>query len=332
MSDRPDISVIIVSYNTRDLTLACLASVFEQTRSSIEVIVLDNASTDGSAEAIQRQFPRVTLLDYQANLGFAAGNNEAARHAHGEHLLLLNPDTVILDGAIDRALAFARSRPRSIVGGRTLFADGSLNRTSCHGWPTLWGVTCQMLGLSSLGRRSRLLNPEGLGHWDRRGDRKVPVVTGCFLLLPRSLWEELDGFDESFFMYGEETDLCLRAADLGIDRWIHGNATLVHHGGASERARADKMVKLFAAKARLYRKHWSPAAAAYGVLGLKVWAWSRMAMHSAVRLLRGGDARGHEAWRETWRRRAEFAGRILPRPVDKSSACKRLQVGTGVSR
>jgi GT2 family glycosyltransferase len=295
----PDISVVIVSFNTREMTLACLASVFDQAReATLEVIVLDNASTDGSAEAIRQQFPKVRLLAREDNLGFAGGNNVAAGEATGRYLLLLNPDTVILDRAIDKAFAFSERHPNAIVGGRTFFGDGSLNRSSCHGWPTLWGVTCQGLGLSSLFRRSRLFNPEGLGAWDRSTDRRVPVVTGCFLMLPRDVWERLGGFDESFFMYGEETDLCMRAAKLGIDRWICGDATLIHYGGASDRVRADKMVKLFQAKAKLYRKHWSPAAAAYGVAMLRLWAASRAL---AGRL---GSRAG--AWPEIWRRRREF--------------------------
>ena len=311
-----DVSIVIVSYNTRDLTLACLESLERHpSRASAEIIVLDNASSDGSADAIGRQFPRVRLMRLGENLGFAAGNNVAAREAIGDYLLLLNPDTEIRDGTIDAALAFARQRGPCLVGGRTLFADGRLNRNSCHGWPTLWGVTCQMLGLSSLARQSRLLNPEGLGRWSRDSSRRVPAITGCFLLLPRAVWHRLDGFDEAFFMYGEETDLCMRAAKLGMDRWICKDATLVHHGGASEPVRVEKMIRLFAAKARLYRKHWPRLLAWYGICGLKLWALSRAVGHGLLSRLQppsAGDVpasdvhQPHRIWRTIWQRRGEF--------------------------
>src|SRR5688500_18347804 len=128
-----DLSILIVSYNTREETLACLESVYAQTRDvSFEVIVVDNASQNGSAEAIAQKFPEVKLVQPGENIGFARANNVAARHASGEFLLLLNPDTVILNGAIQTAVAFARSHPQAgIVGGKTLYADGSLNATSC---------------------------------------------------------------------------------------------------------------------------------------------------------------------------------------------------------
>src|SRR5688572_6894845 len=108
----PELSIIIVSYNTRDITLACLESVYAQTkRTSFELIVLDNASSDGSADAIAARFSQVNLVRHQTNLGFASGNNLAAKRATGTFLLLLNPDTVVLDGAIDKLMDFARANP-----------------------------------------------------------------------------------------------------------------------------------------------------------------------------------------------------------------------------
>ena len=152
----PALSVIVVSYNTRAMTLDCLASLRDETRADFETIVVDNASTDGSAEAIAAAFPEMVLLAETANHGFAGANNLAARRARGEYLLLLNPDTLVLDGAVDRLLAFARARPEAgIWGGRTLYGDRSLNPASCWGRMTLWNLFCRACGpdrrLSALG-------------------------------------------------------------------------------------------------------------------------------------------------------------------------------------
>jgi len=131
----PDVSIIIVSFNTRELTLDCLRSVYEQTGDvTFEVFVVDNASTDGSAEAIAAAFPQVHLIANHENRGFAAANNQAAQYASGEWLLLLNPDTVVLNRAVDRLVAFARRAVAEdaacgIFGGRTIFANGRLNPT-----------------------------------------------------------------------------------------------------------------------------------------------------------------------------------------------------------
>ena len=181
-----DVSIIVVSYNTRDMTLECLRSIFRETRLiDFEIIVIDNASTDGSADAISTEFGEsVLLLASSENLGFAAGNNMAATKAKGDMLLLLNPDTVVLNEALDHLYAFASQYPQAgIWGGRTLFGNGSLNPASCWSRQTLWSLFSQALGLSSLFRHSSIFNADGIGGWDRDGIRAVDIVSGCFLLL-----------------------------------------------------------------------------------------------------------------------------------------------------
>ena len=127
-SQAPDLSILIISYNTREMTLACLRSVAAQTRTPHEIIVLDNASDDGSAAAIAAEFPDVTLLAETRNHGFARANNLAALQAKGAFLLLLNPDTLVLDGALDKPAGLRAPGPEArIWGGRTVFGDGSLN-------------------------------------------------------------------------------------------------------------------------------------------------------------------------------------------------------------
>lgn len=303
------LSILIISYNTREMTLECIRSVFRETRSDeFEIIVLDNASSDASPDAIDSEFAgRITLIRSPENLGFARANNAAATHATGEYLLLLNPDTVALDNAIGKLLDFARRTPEAgIWGGRTVFADGSLNPASCWMRQTVWSLLCQATGLSSLFRRCTLFNPEGLGGWDRSAERAVDIVSGCFLLIRRGLWDRLDGFHPDFFMYGEEADLCLRARALGAVPRVTPEATIIHHGGASETVRADKLCRLMAAKMLLIHRHFPPMTRGLAAMLFAAWPWSRMI---ATGLLAGSDTRRRErasVWREVFRRRDEW--------------------------
>lgn len=305
----PELSILIISYNTRDITLACLESVYAQTRhTTFELIILDNASTDGSADAIAQRFPQATLIRSQNNLGFAGGNNAAAEHASGTYLLLLNPDTVVLDGAIDKLIAFARSTPQAgIWGGKTLFADGTLNPTYCWKRQTPWSAFCCGTGLQSVFRGSRVFDPESMGAWNREHSPEVDIVSGCFLLLTRQLWDDLNGFDPAFFMYGEEADLCLRARARGARPRITTDATIIHLGGASEKVRSDKLVRLLKAKTLLIRRHWSPGAARFGVAMLTLWPCSRAVAWKLLAPFRGQSGRDSaQNWSTVWSRRREW--------------------------
>ncbi len=253
----PTVTIIVVSYGTREMTLACLRSVVAQTKgTAYDVIVVDNASPDGSAEAIAAAFPQFQVVAETINLGFAAANNLAARSARGDYLLLLNPDTVVLEGAIDALLAFARSRPDAgIWGGRTLFGDGRLNPSSCWRRQTLWNLFCRGVGLAKAFPHSPLFHSEAYGGWKRDSEREVDIVTGCWLLITQALWQRLDGFAPAFFMYGEDADLCLRARALGARPRITPTATIVHYGGGTESNSARKNKRLLAAKALLIARH-----------------------------------------------------------------------------
>ena len=304
-----DVSIIIVSYNTCELTLACLRSLYNETRNiTFEVIVVDNASSDGSAEAIAAEFPQARLILPGENLGFARANNLAAEQAEGGYLLLLNPDTVVLDGAIQTLHAFARQYPEvAIFGGRTLYADGSLNPSSCWGRPTPWSTFCRAVGLSAIFKGSRLFDPEALGGWARDTVRQVDIVTGCLFLIKKELWRQLDGFAPEFFMYGEEADLCLRAKRLGSKCLICPQATIIHYDGASERVRSDRMVRLFRSKAQLFARHWGTSAAHFGVTMLNWWAFTRMVAFGLLSYL--GMITGKQnylTWQAIWQRRAEW--------------------------
>ena len=322
----PEVTVIVVSYQTRDLTLACLRSLAEQSAdASIETIVVDNASADGSADAIARGHSEARLIRLDKNIGFAAANNLAAEQARGEFLLLLNPDTVVLDRAVQRLLAFARRTPEAgIWGGRTLFADGSLNPTSCWMRQTPWSLVCRGFGLSGAFPRSSLFNPEAMGAWPRDTEREVDVITGCFLLIKREMWNALGGFDPAFFMYGEEADLCLRARSMRARPRFTPSATITHYGGASESVRADKLVRLLRAKAQLIRRHWSPLTRWFGVWMLAQWSLMHaLAWRVRMALRNGAGRETAEFWSAGWKRRREWLKEPTPASHTqvKGSAC-----------
>jgi N-acetylglucosaminyl-diphospho-decaprenol L-rhamnosyltransferase len=304
------LSILVVSYNTRRETLACLHSVFGATLAcSREVIVVDNASSDGSCEAIHREFPDAQLIGLRRNVGFARANNIAARRAKGDMLLLLNPDTLITDEAIGNLLRFAaRQRDAGIWGGRTVFPDGNLNPSSCWGFMSLPSVFCQAVGLAALFRNSGVFNREAYGGWARDDVREVDIVTGCFLLIRRQLWEDLGGFDERFFMYAEEADLCYRARALGYRPMFTPEASIVHIGGASEAVFAPKCIRLFSAKATFMNKHWPGWRSKLGVAILKLHVLSRRAGHFALGRLTGSPRHGNRAreWRNVWRAREQW--------------------------
>jgi len=305
------LSILVISYNTCDLTLKALDSVFsvDCAHTPFEVIVLDNNSIDNSPEKIYNAFQgRVHLIANKENIGFAEGNNEAAKVATGEYLLLLNPDTLILDQAIDKLLSFAKDKSEAkIWGGKTCFADGRLNPSSCWQRQTLWSLFSQVIGFSSLFRKTNLFNPEGIGGWDREGTRTVDIVSGCFLLIKRDFWEEMGGFNPDFFMYGEEADLCLRAKKEGARPMVTSDATIVHYGGASERILSDKLVRLVKAKVLLIRRHFSPVTVPLGVAMLAGWPLSRYLIHGLLTSL--GKKKSEESkkvWGAVWRRRKEW--------------------------
>jgi N-acetylglucosaminyl-diphospho-decaprenol L-rhamnosyltransferase len=263
MQSLPLVSVLIVSFNTKALTLACLRSLYQETKAKMDVVVVDNASSDGSADAIETAYPDVKLVRSHVNIGFGPANNLAAKKAAGKYVLLLNSDTLVLDAAVDRLIAFAERRPDALIwGGRTEFGDGTLNPSSCWRHMSLWSLFCHALGLTGIFRSSDVFNREAYGAWRRDSEREVEFVSGCFLMTTRETWEKLGGFDERFFMYAEEADLCQRATALGARPMITAEATIVHYGGKSEAAREDKLVKLFAGRMTFALKHWSPTRAA----------------------------------------------------------------------
>lgn len=305
----PDLTVIIVSYNTRDLTLAALRTLYDTTRRTrFHTVVYDNDSRDGSAEAIAAEFPQVELIASKDNLGFARANNVVAAGAETEWLLLLNPDTECHAGAIDNLMDFARAHPQAgIYGGRTVFPDGRLNIASCWRRMTLWSVFCSATGLTAAFPRSPFFNPEAMPDWKRDSVREVDIVVGCLMLVRRSLWNDLGGFDLRYFMYGEEADLCARARAKGFQPMITPESEIMHIVGAASSSAARKRIPLTKARVTLMRDHWPAWQVPIGV-GL-IWfsVAQRYLLASLLGLLPGEKRKSRrDMWREMWQSRGDW--------------------------
>lgn len=308
LDSTPSLSILMVNWNTREMTLACLRSLFEQTReTSFEVIMVDNDSKDGSAEAIAREFPMVRLLPEKHNHGFAKATNMAADVARGEYFLLLNTDTVVLDGAVDKLMAFSRQRPEAkIWGGRTLFGDGKLNPNSCFNRITPWSAFCLATGLTRLFSRFAFFNPEIFGKWARDDERQVDIVSGCFLLIKADDWRALGGFDLTFYMYGEESDLCARARARGALPRITPEATIIHYGGASNTRAAKRICYLHGARIGLIQRQFPMGLRKFGQNATVFAVGLRATLFKIAALIKGDEGTRANAreWGEAWSKRA----------------------------
>jgi N-acetylglucosaminyl-diphospho-decaprenol L-rhamnosyltransferase len=299
-----DAAVIIVSYNTAHLLEECLDTLSSE-RGTLQqqVIVIDNGSDDGSVEAIGRR-DDVELIDADENLGFGRACNRAAANADAEFIVLLNPDTVVLEHAIERLVDFARANPgHGLYGGRAVHRDGSYEMSSCWGLPTVWSLTCFALGLTTFLRGSARFDPESLGDWRRDSVREVGVVTGCLLLIPMVLWRELGGFDERYFMYGEDADLAFRVHARGMRPIITPEACIVHDVGGASKSRGDKMLLVYQGKATLLRDHFSGWRRKLVLIELQAGVGLRAALASVGPGKRRPEADG---WRQVWRARRRW--------------------------
>lgn len=296
-----EVAVLIVSYNTRERTLECVRSVLAHPpAAATEIVVVDNDSADGSADALELEFPAITVLRSGGNLGFARAVNIAAQTSAADYLLLLNPDTVVRPGALPALLDFARRHPEhGVYGGRTFREDGELDPSSCWGAPTLWSLTCFALGLSTAFAGSAVFDPESLGRWQRDTVREVPIVTGCLLLIRRADFFSVGGMDERFFLYGEDAEFSLRAARAGMRPVIVPDAAIVHAVGASTGARGRKMTMVLAGKVTLLRSAWSPARARIGVGLLVAGVRLRGALETVTR-------RRDRMWGHAWEHRDDW--------------------------
>lgn len=250
----PDLSVVVVSYNTRDLLRRCLAGVLaEADLLDLEVLVVDNASSDGSAAMVATEFPQVHLVASGENLGFAAANNLAFRRCRGRHVLMLNPDAVARRGSLARAVHRLDATPWvGAAGARILGPDGSL-QPSARRFPSLLDEALTLTGLAARYPRSRFFGRFDRTWADPMQEASVDWVPGAFLVVRRDVLDEVGHFDEAFFLYYEEVDLCRRIRAAGHEIRYWPDLVVEHIGGASSKTQGSMTVSRKGSQLTLWR-------------------------------------------------------------------------------
>jgi len=253
MGTTPDVSVIIVSYNTRELLRECIESILcEQGDGlAVEVIVVDNASADSSAAMVAERFPQVRQIANPDNRGFGAACNQGLEVARGRYALILNADIRAQPGALQRLVGFMDAHPDAAVcGGQLRYPDGRI-QPSCARDLTLWWVFCEQSMLAKLFPRTRLFGGYWRTHWDFSATIETEQVMGACMMLRRPF----PRFDEDYFLYCEDTDLCYRVRQAGGKIYYVHDAVFVHHLGASgESQRAQMVIYYNRGKERYFRK------------------------------------------------------------------------------
>ena len=254
------LSIIIVNYNAEKLLERCLRSIYAETKLvPIDVWVVDNNSTDMSVPMVGQNFPQVNLIENKENVGFAKANNQAITKCTGDYILLLNPDTLILQNAIEKTVDFMSKNPMvGICGCKVLNKDGTLQLACRRSIPTPGVAFFRLTGLSRLFPNSKLMAKYNLTYLDTDKPHEVDAVSGAFLMIRRKTVDEIDLLDERFFMYGEELDWCVRAQKAGWNVVYYPDARIIHLKGECSKTNSRKAAyEFYHAMYLFHKKHFS---------------------------------------------------------------------------
>jgi len=288
MQELPLLSVIIVAYKSRDEIAACLASIPHHIDGGVvETIVVDNAAGDGTGAIVRRDFAHVTYIDPGTNLGFGRANNLGYARAHGAFVLFLNPDTVSSPAALTHCVRRLEAEPEiGLISPKLVQADGTMDLACRRSIPTIWAGFCRASGLAAAFPRIGLFAGYNLTHLPDDGAYEVGAINGAFLLAPRSALKAMapDGcvFDEAFFMYGDDLDLCIRMARAGRRIVYDGRVSIVHLKGSSvAKDFAAMSTAIFDANRDVYLKHFGTSALKRATYRLMFGLWKRVALARA---------------------------------------------------
>ena len=298
-----DITVVIVNYRVKLFLEQTLRSVEEATRGlDAEVIVVDNNSGDDSIDFVRQRFPQVTFIENTDNVGFARANNQAIMRAAGLFTLILNPDTIISRPCIEQCIEWMRSHERcGAIGVRMVDGNGVFLPESKRAFPTPWVSFCKIFGLSALFPRSRWFARYHLRYLDDRQPHRIDILAGAFMLCRTTLLQQVGGFDEDFFMYGEDIDLSYRMVLAGYENWFLP-VEIIHYKGESTKKDSMRYVRVFyEAMLIFYRKHYPRMGVVFYPI-VKLGVLVRASMAALKRLLKwpkrraGGAHAAHARW------------------------------------
>ena len=270
------LSVIIVNYKVKHYLEQCLRSVAEASRGiAVEVIVVDNASGDGSVEYLRERFPDVTIIASEENLGFARANNLAIRNSHGQYVLLLNPDTIVAEETFRDFIGFMDSTPDAGgCGAYMLHTDGSFAPESRRGLPTPFVAFCKMSGLASLLPKSRTFGRYYMRYLNENEVNRIEIMSGAFMFLRRDALDKAGLLDEDFFMYGEDIDLSYRILKAGYNNYFLPSRILHYKGESTVKSSYRYVHTFYRAMELFFNKHY----AHYSILlslPIKLAIWGR---------------------------------------------------------
>lgn len=246
-------SVIIVSWNAKAYLLKCIESIYAQQTSGLEIIVVDNASSDGSPEAVRLQCPSVTLICNSENYGFSKANNIGITASTGKHLFLINSDVVVSPGCFSKLRRYIDAHPEiGLLGPKIVGANGRVQR-SCMRYPSLSNTLWRALAVDSFLPHSSLFRSQLMTSWAHDETRSVDVINGCFWVVRRSAMDQVGLLDEGFFIYGEDIDWCRRFTSQGWQVVFYPEAEALHYGGASS---ANAPVRFYLEMQRANHQYW----------------------------------------------------------------------------
>ncbi len=260
MQKSVDISVIIVNYNVKEFLSNLLNAIKKAKHDlSLEIFVVDNASSDNSVPYLSKQYPEITFIENSRNIGFAKANNQAIRKANGTYTLLINPDTLISEDTLTTLKEYMDGHPPTgACGCKILNPDGSFAPESRRSIPTPLSALWKVLGLTTLFPRNKTFAEYYLSWMDEDKPSQVPVLSGAFMFFRTQILRELDGFDEQFFMYGEDIDLCYRTSKAGHQIDYVPSTSIIHYKGEStKKDNIDYIVLFNRAMLQFFKKHYS---------------------------------------------------------------------------
>jgi len=252
--DTIDVSVVIVNWNTEELLDNCISSIKEKTHGiRYEIIIVDNASQDGSVNLVKSKFPDCKLIESDRNLGFTKANNLAITRAFGKYILFLNPDTKLITNTLFNSVRFLETHKEfGALGCKLIFPDHSIQYVCARTFPTPFNQFCELAMLNRLFPKSRLFSSIELEYWDHTTSSEIDCISGAYIMVRKNIIDKLQGFDENIFMYADDVDLCYRIKQEGWKLYYLADEEIIHYAGVSSKQKSNNYFSILMQKESNY--------------------------------------------------------------------------------